>query len=385
MIGRGVLPENRLVLAAFFAGAMLSPDPAMAQGDAYAKIFLSTTQTFNDNLFAAASDDRQSDFVSSFSPAVEAGYKSDSLTLIGRYAFDADRYVKHVALSKNIARQAASMELRYLPTPRLALSFNPSYVQTQWPSEFNLDSRLTVRRAYAERLMAASAVSYEWKRLTRLNLDYGFVKDAVAGGIAVEAQSVRIGVDRRAGDRNLHRIDYRFSYFGFGDQGTEVSHLVSVGWVREVTRLTSVDIGLGPRLLVRLGAIRPEFSVSLRHRLRKGELDLSYSRTQATTIGNAGIINVQSLTLPVSYQPARRLTLTATPALIGATLGGSRFSIYALNFDAVVRAARRLSVVASARIGFQQASQAGRRDEIQNRSLSLRLVTALPGFSPIEP
>lgn len=360
------------------ATAVLAPGAVMAQGDTYVKLLFSTAQVYDGNLFGDPAGNRESDVIFRVSPAVETGYLSVPFTLSARYTFDADRYVKHPALSKTIARQAASMELRYLPKPRLVLSFNPSYVQTQWPSEFNLDSRLAVRRAYAERLAVASSMSYEWKPLTRVNLDYGFVKDAMAGGIAIESQSVRIGFDRRTSDRNLHRIDYRFSSFGFGDWGTEASHLVSFGSTREITKLTSVDIGVGPRFLVRLGAIRPELSVSLRHRLQNGELDLNYSRTQATAIGSTGILNLQAITLPVSYQPTRRLTLTGTPAFVGATLDGRRFSIYTLDFEAVTQAARRLSVVAYARIGLQQARQVGRREEVPNRMLSLKLVTTLP-------
>lgn len=68
---------------AFLSATVLAPAVATAQGDAYARMSVSTAQVYDSNLFAApASRDPQADLVSRFGPALEAGYLSMPLKLI---------------------------------------------------------------------------------------------------------------------------------------------------------------------------------------------------------------------------------------------------------------------------------------------------------------
>lgn len=368
---------TRIWRVVLVACVVLAPAAAGAQADHYAQVSFATSQHYDNNLFAsAASGDRQPDVIFRFGPVVEAGYVSVPLRLVARYGFEGERYLEHVALNKNFARQDAAVEVYPFTTRRLTFGAKASYVETHTPNEFNLETGLAAGRARAERLGTGVGATYEWSSVTRLAVGYGFGKDALAGGVASAAHDARIGVENHSDPRSSRRFDYRFRYFSFGDRATEASHMITAGWSRELTRRTGIELALGPRISDR--GIRPELSASIRRRLQNGSLSTSYSRTQTTAIGEQGVIEVQRIAVAAGWQAARRLTLSASPAYITVGRAGARVSIYALDVEATSRSKHGLSVVALGRIGLQAGTLAGRREEIPYRSVSLRLVATFP-------
>src|SRR5207248_10971264 len=170
------------------------------------------------------------------------------------------------------------------------LSGNASYVATQTPGEFNLESQLAVGRARAERTAIGSVATYEWSAVTKATFDYTFARDALAGSAASATHSSRVGLERRTGLRNSYRVDYQVRHVAFSDGAPEASHVITGGWVHEVTERTGFEVAVGPR--VSEGAIRPEASVQLNRQLARGALSVSYSRTELTAIGEHGVIQV---------------------------------------------------------------------------------------------
>ena len=372
-----VLPWRRACRAALLAIIVVTPKTASAQGDTYARMSVSTTQMYDGNLFATpASRVPQADLISRFGPALEAGYVSIPIELVARYAIDAERYLSHAELNMNVARQDAGIELRYLPRHRLGLSLDASYVATQTPGELNLESLLAAGRAHAARLAMGSAATYEWSAATKVTLDYAFARDELAGGVASATHSSRVGFERRTGLRNTYRVDSQFRHVGFGDGAPEASYAITGGWVHGITPRTGFEIAVGPRLTE--GATRPEVSALLRRQLRLGDLSVGYSRTQVTAIGEHGTIDVHRVAASATYRPERHLTLSVTPAFARSARDERHVPVYTLDVEAVVEATRRLSLVASGRIGRQEGTLAGPREAIPYRSLALKLMVTLP-------
>lgn len=372
---------RRACRAALLAIIVVAPKTASAQDDAYARMSVSTTQVYDGNLFATpASRVPQADLISRFGPALEAGYVSIPMKLVARYEIDAERYLSHAELNRNVARQDAAVTLQYLPMHRLGLSVDASYVGTQTPGEFNLESQLAVGRARAERVAMGSAATYDWSGVTKVTFEYTFGKDALAGGVASATHTSRVGFQRRTGLRNTYRVDYQSQHVGFSNGAPEASSVITGGWVHGITERTGFEIAVGPR--VSEGAIRAEVSALLRRQLRRGEVSMGYSRTQVTAIGEHGTIDVHRVAASATYRPERHFSLTGTPAFARSARDERHVPVYTLDVEAVVEATRRLSLVASGRIGRQEGTLAGPREAISYRSLALKLMVTLPRSAP---
>lgn len=364
--------------AALLAICVVSPGTASAQGDAYASLSVSTAQIYDGNLFATpASQGPQADLISRFGPTLEAGYASTPIRLVTRYELQAERYLRHGELNGIVGRQAASATLGYLPTPRLDLSVDASYVGTRTPSEFNLESQIAAGRARAERIVVGSVATYESSAVTTVTVDYTVGRDTLAGGVASATHRPRVGVERRTGLRDTYRVDYEFRHVGFSDGAPEASSVITGGWAHGITERTRFEIAMGPRVTQR--AIRPELSALLRRRLRQGEFVVSYSRTEVTAIGERGTIDVHRVAASGAYRAARRLRLTATPTFTRSARDERHIAVSALDIEAVVEATRRLSLVVTGRIGRQTGTWAGPGEAIPYRSLALTVIVPVSG------
>jgi len=371
---------TRLAGAVLAIGLLLVPAPAGAQSERYGTVSFSSTQTYESNLFAApASRDPQPDLVFQLGPAFEVGRVSPALKLVARYGLAAERYVDQVTLNKALARQDAAIEL-HRTSRRTTLDAKTSYVDTRTPRELNLESGIAVGRARAKRFSTDSTMTYDWSRSVRLDLSYLFTGDALERGAVSRAHNAGFGVARHSGARGTQRIDYHVQQFSFTGQRSELWHVVTAGWSRALTRLTTLEVALGPRFSD--GTVRPEINASLRNRLQRGEISASFSKTQVTAIGEDGSFEMQRFALGFVHHIRRAVTLNARPAFMVGSRDHGRVSVYALDVDAATRPRRGLSVVASGRLGSQHGTLGGRREEIPYRSVSLGLVATMPRSSP---
>jgi hypothetical protein len=360
-----------LALAATVAG----PTAGFAQVETYARMSASVSQIYDGNLFATP-DSRgpQDDLISRAGPLFEMGYLSLPLDIVARYGIQAERYLQHPELNANAAHQDANLAIRYAPMPRLDIGVDAGYVATQNPAEFNLESRLAVGRAPAERLALRSTAGYDWNSLTRLSGEYMFGGDRVVGGMGSVTQRSRVGVQRRTGLRNAYRVDYHFGHAGFSDGSSSRSYVLTAGWTYAITPRTGIEIAAGPRLSA--GTVRPEISAALRRQLWRGELSATYSSTEMTTIGEGGTVDVDRVALSGSFRPTGRLALTATPSWSRSARGRQSVPVYALDVESAFEPARHLSVSAWARIGRQDGTLTGPPGMISYRTLGLKCTIA---------
>lgn len=361
--------------------ALAAPSTASAQVETHIRMSATATQVYDGNVFAVpASQGPKADLITRVGPALEGGYLSLPLEILARYEIQAERYLNHADLNESIAHQDATVSLRYLPAPRVRLSAGASYVQTQTPGEFNLDSQLGVARAPAERLGVNSTFTYNWSGVTDLTLEYMFGRDAVVGGVTSATHRSRVGVQRQTGLRNTYRVDYHVRHFDFGEGTASRSHVITGGWRHDITPRTGLEITVGPR--VTEGTIRPELSTVLRRQLSRGELSFGYSRTELTAIGERGTIDVHRVAATGRYRAGRRLSLTATPAFTHSAQDDRRVPVYSLDVESLVQASRRMSLMAWARVGRQEGTLSGAREMIPHRSLGLKFVITLPRGEP---
>jgi len=371
MTARSLLPAVAATLA-----VVSMPCAASAQGRPFARLHLSIGQGYDDNLFAApASGTTQSDFVTRFGPVVEGGYTSPTLSLLARYGFDAERYVDRAELDKNLARQDALIDIKYRPRPRLALSIDGGYLETQTPRELNVATLLPAGRARATRLRGHSGMVYDADQVMKVSADYELAQDDIAGSFVTTTNSARLGVAFRPTARTTIRSDYRLSHIAFGSDTTMYSVAVTGGIARVLTPSLTLEVDAGPRLS--LGEVRPELAVQLRRRLRRGEVLIGYFATEDTAVGEIGAIQVQRLLGTLTLTPWKRVTVKVSPATVRSVRASTPVRVHEIGGDVTIRANNTLSFVAVGHFGQQNGMFSGAADRIPYRGVSIKSVVTL--------
>ena len=81
------------------------------------------------------------------------------------------------------------------------------------------------------------------------------------------------------------------------------------------------------------GAFNAELLGTLKRRVKHGLVSLSYSKTQATTLGKTGVLDTQSLVATLALRIAKRLELASGPGLYRNSLRGKNLVALRLNVE----------------------------------------------------
>lgn len=321
---------------------------------------LALAEVFDDNIFSRGKGSgRSSDFITRFTPGLEAGYYSIPFTLLARYTFDAEVYARHQELNKAQLRQTASGEFRYLPIRPLVLSLTGSYRRTQTPQDLNVTTGIESARSRARSYNVSPSFSYEIDPLTTINGLYSFTDDKRTGGTKTDTHTATIDLKRRLGRQDTGGVAYTYRHYRFDQQevisstegSTTKSHVGSLIWSHEFTPLTSVTLQGGARFSE--GDTNPEVSATIQHRLRQGQLSFTYARSQTTAIGQGGTIDTESFSASASYQPTRFLSVSATPSYYRNDQQNRESKVYGIGLNATYHVTKWLNLVCSYRFTFQ--------------------------------
>jgi hypothetical protein len=391
---------NRCGLALMLGllGELIIPTTLWAQAGYYIIPSLSVAEVYDDNIFSTFSQGkREADLISRFSPGIRLGYQSTPLTLLGHYTFDSEVYADHPELSAVQARQRAAFELRYLPIPLLTLSFTSNYIDTPTSREINTQTGLEGGRVRAQQYSLNLSVAYRFAPLITGTGGYSFTKDEQSGavsidtrtvdepsgGVTTDTHTVNWGLNRRITPLDTGSLGYSFTLFRFEGEGTTTSQAFTVGWARQLTALTSVELRAGPRFSE--GSVTPDLLASIRHRLKLGQVSVTYSRSQYAVAGQAGTVNTDSFVGAFSYQLLPLLEVSAAPTFYRNTRGRSEAKVYGMGLNAAYQINKRLSLQSSYTFIFQQGvldsttTEVARGDEnIYHNIFSLSLVVTYP-------
>ena len=336
---------------------------------------MSVSQAFDSNIFATpAALGPQSDWITRIGPAFEAGYRSLPLDIVGHYDLQAERYTDHPDLTTSLARQDARLGMRVAPQPRLDLNVDLNYARTQNPAEFNTGSLIAAGRSPASRLTMNSRARYSWSKVTTLNGEYVFGRDAIIDAMSSDTRRWGAGIQRRTGLRNTYRLDYQVRRFSFDAAPATTSNVMTAGWAHALTPRAGFDVSVGPRF--HRGQVRPEMSASLRRQLSRGEISVAYARTEQTAIGELGAIDVDRVLVNGRYRPLRRLSVTATPAIARSTRGNQQVPVYTIDVASDALLTNRLSLSTWWRWGRQYGTLSGVPGVIPQHSFGLELAIA---------
>jgi len=378
MAGQGYIPYwLPVVFAQVFVAGVLLPTASPAQTGYYLTPSLSVAEVYDDNLFYTPSP-RTQDFFTRTSPGLKAGYQSAPLTVEGSYTFDSEIYKQHKELTTPLVRQRGSIELKATPDQVLTLSVPVSFFQTRTPTELNLQTGLAVGRVRAERYTTNPAFTYRYNPLTTAKGDYTYSKDLLAGGITIDSHIVNLTLDSRLSPRDTVGPGYIGRRFEFSGFPAVTSHAFTLGWSHDLTPLTTFTLRGGPRLTEGTVDRLPEASASISHKLKRGQLSLSYVSTLTPVFGLTTALTAQSITAAATTELLPKLQLSAAPAFYKIS-EPFKATVYAMNLEASYQLTKTLALQASYLFYIQQGSSSGQRAvEILHNVFLIRLTVTYP-------
>lgn len=368
---------RRVVAGWVIGGAGVVPCGAVAESGFFAEPAVTLAGVYDDNLFFSGTE-RIEDFFLRLSPEIKTGYQSTPLTLQGRYVFDAEGYARNPQLDTTPARQHAALDLQYRSTPRLTLSTNASYTETQRPSELNLTSRgisIESGRTRAERRAIAPALAYRIDPVTLGTATYSFAGDKLDGGVDADTHTTALRLDRAVSRDNTVHTGYTYNQFRFGNAESVEAHVLIFGVTHKLSPQTSTTFLAGPRFSE--GSTDTELSASVRHRLRQGELSLAYARSQSTAIGLSGVVTTEALDATATYSPSTALEFRATPGIAKVERGGFQAEVYRFNVEMGYRLNRIFSLVSSYQYSVQRGNIVGPSTGDITRNVIMFGITAI--------
>ena len=393
-------PEKKM-LAMVVGMVMAAHATGCATPGYFAIPSISIDEVYDGNLFFASAN-KQSDFITRVSPALEVGYEADTLSWSGRYWFDAEAYAGETALNSSLVRQFADVNVEYLPTSRLTLSAAANYTKTDTPLDLTLIPGATIPglllgRADAERTSVHSAASYRLTKLTTGSLAFtrSNVELVDAGESEVSALETRF--DQRLSEVNtlsygyIHR-QYRFDEFGFGGQAgpsltreaTEESNTPWIGLSHQFNARTRITARAGPRLVGE--SVDPYVLVSLQHRLTQGEVLLEYHRDETTLLGVPRKLELDALYATISRRIRPHLEVKLTPGYARLYQAGLSVDIYSFGLGAVYKINEAVFLTASYDFNLQDVRAVpGGASEISYNAIQVGVRFTYPRREPREP
>lgn len=330
------------VIAILVAGVSGFPLAVAAQSVGYFSPSFAIGRVYDDNVFASAIQP-QADYLWRFSPALQAGYRSDTLSLDGFYTFDVERYSVHRQLDSNQARKNAAVNLKYLASPRLDLSMDGVYAKTNTPNELSVAAGLQLGRAAAAVYSLQPAATYRFTPLTSGTARYSFTHETLEPGIDSDIRSATFTLTHSLDERNSANVNLEGSDYAFSQGGASSSRALTGGWVHDFSPQTSLSLQAGPRITE--GTRSTDLFISLRQTDEHSEWSLAYSRTLATVIGIPGTVDMRIATATLTYWPSKSLRLELLPAFISDRAADSKVSVYELQLRASYSLSQTVSLV----------------------------------------
>jgi hypothetical protein len=356
--------------------ALAAAPRAAAAGEFRITPYFSISQMHDDNLFATPA--AESDDISRLGAGLAAARRSPRLTVKGRYAVEAERFRLHPELSRAAARHDAALGLEWAASPRLGVALSADYVDTQTPSELNVLTGLEVGRRRGRRLSTGALFTHRLGPRTTSRLEHRFNRDRVAGLPGNDAHAIVVGLDRELGTSDRGSVGYRAQRIAFGADAT-LSHTVTVGWNRELTRSTQLALETGPRLTGRRLGV--EASAGLRRQLRHGHASIDYTRSQTIVLGQPGPVTVEGVRAAFSHRVAGPLWFNASPGVFrvaGSVSGES--TLYGVTSELAWRVARSVTVSGTHQFGRQEGGLApGSSSQLTHNTFALALTRRSTG------
>lgn len=234
----------------------------------------------------------------------------------GAYGLDSESYATHSGLDNPRARQRALFDIRYEAAPRLTLSMNSAYLDTNTLADLNEETGLAALRVRGRRLSIAPSASFRISPRLTVQASASTITTKVEneGGFRERVQTIR--VEHRVTRRDLFTFDYDHRHVVFEDERDQSLDTQTVygGWHRDLSQHTQLVLRGGPRFTN--GVRGADFAASLIHSWKSSSISFSFDQNQTTVIGYVGAVETQSVQTRFTWSPGQKLIAYAAPAMI---------------------------------------------------------------------
>lgn len=343
---------------------------------------VSVSETLEDNLFFTQFP--EGDLVTRMGLGVETGYRSTPFTIDVQGAQAGDLFERHPEFNTTRARTLGQLSVTLVPARPLTISLFACYFDTKTPSELNVASGLALGRSLATRASATPAIEYRLGSLSTLTAAFPVAHDTLDGRIA-NTDTGTLSFDRRVSRRDTVSVRYERRWFDFtgGDKVEKsTADVYMVGWMGEVGERTLLLVRAGPRY--GKGQFTAEVLATMKRRMKQGLLSVTYSKSQATTLGKTGALDIQSLSGTLTLRVARKLEVASGPGIYLNSLRGKELIAMRLNVETLWHFSPWFHLGASYSFDLQQ-PDFGAPGHIRRSAFQVRLLTSSPQRRPEGP
>src|SRR5437867_9293089 len=271
--------------------------PPEARGPLTVTPSISVSEEYNDNVFLD-NRRRESDFITSFAPAVTLFVNSPSYTLSAGYSFGADLYARQNGLSNPLARQNFLADGMYRHTPELTLTAIESFA-------FNRSTNLLAPNTFStgrqESWINTFTPGVAWQMTSRNALSVSATYTALrfegqGAGINSDTYGLLSSLSHAFTPRLTGLLGYGFTYVDVREQGTSTTHTPALGLSYRLTQTLLGTVSGGPAITEFAGEtiLSPAGTATLVQTLPFGSAGLQYVRGVSAAGGFGGATDTQT-------------------------------------------------------------------------------------------
>ena len=381
-------PHKRWALAIAFAGLAypasaqeLNPQAAKQRGGFFIPM-VTAGEIYDSNLFFTQFP--ESDLVTRLTAGLQTGYRSTPFTIDLQASRAADYFERHPEFNTTRARTLAQATLSFTPIRPMTFSLLACYLDTKTPSELNLASGLAVGRSLASRASATPVLEIRSGTLSTFTFAFPVAHDELDGRVA-DTKTGIVGFDRRISRRNTLGVRYEHRWFDFSGGSrfeNSTADVAMLGWVGEISEHSLLILRAGPRY--GKNEWSAEILATLKRKVKHGLVTMTYSKTQATTLGKTGALDIQSLSGTLAMRVAKKLEIASGPGIYRNTLRGNHLMAMRMNVEALWQFASAFHLGASYSFDLQQPDFAA-PGHIGRSALQVRIITSPRQKVPLDP
>jgi len=345
-----------------FAGLVLVfglflPVVAVSQGQQSQGFFfepsISVYELYDDNLIFTA-EDTKSDLITRITPALETGFESEVLSIIGNYQFDAENYASTSELNSAQTRRTAELAISYQPNRRLSLTLEGDYTKTQTPADLlfgggidlGLGTGLLLERQGAEQTSVSPGLRYQMTQTAVANLDYSYTQQDLEDGISADTAVSEVSFEHDMSGDTRFLYGYRYREYEFSNANKLISNTPWLGLTRSFSPTTELTVIGGPRF--NNDTTNTFLSLALTHDYADGNIRLSLDADEAAVLGTAGIGDSETIGLAVSRRFGPNIEVNFSPSIGRIEEAGDDVDVLNVSIEAYYRYSDTLMFTATA-------------------------------------
>jgi hypothetical protein len=278
---------------------------------------ITVSEEFNDNILLT-NRDKEWDFITGITPAVNLILESATYRLSAGYNFTAELYARHPDRNEAFSRQNFNVDALWRPSEQLTLTLTDTFAFAFDTNLISPEGVSTGRdRSYSNGLAGGAAY-----RLDNFTTVRGGASYTLQRFDAEELQDSDVYRADAAVDRAFSRfltgsLGYQFAYFDIDFEPKTSTHTPRVGVSYRLTETITLALSGGPTFEFKEGGddrVTPAVTASYSQRVFFGNVGVNFDRQVTTAGGLGGTADNTSFGVRIDVNTLLRgLTLTFAP------------------------------------------------------------------------